>query len=60
MHVHIGSADGEAKFWIEPTVALATSTGLSKKQLGELQALVKENEDVIRRVWTNHFGSNEH
>ena len=60
MHVHIHSADGEAKFWIEPTVALATYTGLSKKQLRELQGLVEENEDVIRNTWTTHFGSNEH
>lgn len=60
MHVHVHSADGEAKFWIEPTVALANYTGLGKKQLRELQALVKENEDVIRNAWTAHFGSYEH
>ena len=51
MYVHIHSADGEAKFWLEPTVALATYTGLSEKQLRELQALVEENEDVIRKGW---------
>jgi len=33
MHVHISSADGEAKFWLEPVVALADYEGLSKKQL---------------------------
>ncbi len=60
MHVHIHSADGEAKFWIEPTVALATYTGLSKKQLRELQVSVEENEDVIRNAWTTHFRSHEH
>lgn len=60
MHVHVHSADGEAKFWIEPTVALATYSGLSKKQLRELQALVEENENAIRNAWTTHFGSHEH
>ncbi len=35
MHVHVVSADGEAKFWLEPTVALATYDGLTTGQLGE-------------------------
>jgi len=60
MHIHIQSADGEAKFRIEPTVALANYAGFGKKQLRELQALVEENEDVIRSAWKDHFGSDEH
>ena len=57
MHVHVRSAEGEAKFWLEPTVALATYTGFSKKQLRELQELVEGNENVIRDAWEKHFGS---
>lgn len=30
IHVHVSHPDGEAKFWLEPEVAVATSTGLSK------------------------------
>ena len=47
MHVHIISPDGEAKFWIEPIVSLATYTGLSKRQLTRLQKLVEENKNEI-------------
>ena len=57
MHIHIRSADGEAKFWLEPTIALATYTGFRKKQLKELQELVERNEHVIRNAWNKHFGS---
>jgi Domain of unknown function (DUF4160) len=60
MHVHIQSADGEAKFWIEPTVTLANQVGFSKKQLNELHKLVEENRHVIRDAWQKHFGSDEH
>jgi hypothetical protein len=60
VHVHVQSADGEAKFWLEPTVALAHHAGLSRKQLRELQGLVEEHEDVIRSAWETHFGSDEH
>ena len=29
MHVHLSSPDGEAKFWTEPILALASHTGLA-------------------------------
>ncbi|MDD5310118.1 MAG: DUF4160 domain-containing protein [Deltaproteobacteria bacterium] len=28
MHVHVHHADGEAKFWLDPKIELAESTGL--------------------------------
>jgi len=57
MHVHIHSGDGEAKFWIEPIVALASYTGLNPKQLKTIQSLVEEHENEIRRSWSEHFSS---
>lgn len=56
MHVHVAGNDGEAKFWIEPTVELANSIGFSGKQLRELLALVEEHRDEIREAWQRHFG----
>jgi hypothetical protein len=35
MHIHVVSPDGEAKFWIEPIVALANYSGFSIKQLND-------------------------
>lgn len=55
-HVHVMSADGEAKFWIEPVIALADYKGLKKKQLKRLQALVEEHRDEIEAAWKEHFG----
>lgn len=54
-HVHVTCPDGEAKFWIEPTIALADFVGLSKKQLSELQRLVEEHQDEIAKKWKKHF-----
>jgi hypothetical protein len=56
-HVHVTCPDGEAKFWIEPTVALADFVGLSNRQLSELQNLVEEHRDEIAKAWKKHFGS---
>ena len=36
MHIHIFSPDGEAKFWIEPSLKLAVNKGLRETELKEL------------------------
>ena len=55
VHVHVVSPDGEAKFWLEPTVSLATYTGLSDKQLVRLQKLIEERKNEIIKAWKKHF-----
>ena len=54
--MHVTCPDGEAKFWVEPTISLADYVGLSKKQLSELQKLVEEHADEISQAWKKHFG----
>jgi hypothetical protein len=56
MHVHVQHADGEAKFWLEPSLELAQHTGLSDHRLAKARRLIEENEDAIRKAWANHFG----
>lgn len=57
MHVHVSCPDGEARFWLEPVVALAEHYGLSAKQLKELQRVVERKRDEIVKRWNKHFGS---
>lgn len=54
MHIHIASPDGEVKFWIEPLVALADYKGLSKRELGELEKVVKDHVKEITEAWKKH------
>lgn len=54
-HVHVQHADGEAKFWIEPTVELHANYGLKPKQLAEAEQLVEEHLNDIRSAWATHF-----
>ena len=56
MHVHVEAADGEAKFWIEPEVALVRSSGLSAKRLRRIKGLILRHEDLIKDAWDRHFG----
>ncbi|MBF0104491.1 MAG: DUF4160 domain-containing protein [Deltaproteobacteria bacterium] len=56
MHVHIICGEGEAKFWVEPIVALATYHNLSAKKLSEIQRLVEEHKNEIIKKWKTYFG----
>jgi len=57
MYVHVFSPDGEAKFWLEPTVELALNKGLKPVELTELKRIVEERQNEIRNHWQQHFGS---
>lgn len=54
-HVHVSTADGTAKFWLEPEVALASSYNLSEKDVRAIEALVKERQEVFNAAWNRHF-----
>ena len=44
MHIHVFSPDGEAKFWIEPSLKLAVNKGLRETELKELENQIREHE----------------
>ena len=56
MHVHVQAPDGEAKFWLEPEIALAQNQGLRGRTVFESLQLIREHEQEIRRAWQAHFG----
>ncbi|MGH8801372.1 MAG: DUF4160 domain-containing protein [Casimicrobiaceae bacterium] len=55
MHVHVHSARGEAKVWLEPQIELAQSHGLPQSEINEVLRLIRENEDAILSAWNDHF-----
>ncbi|WP_348676343.1 DUF4160 domain-containing protein [uncultured Candidatus Thioglobus sp.] len=57
MHVHITSGDGEAKFWLEPEIKMAKNYHYSKKQLKEIESLIKVHYDELISIWKQHFSS---
>jgi len=54
-HVHVRKGDCEAKFWLDPEVILASSYGFSGKELTEINKVVLEHQDTIRRKWNDFF-----
>ena len=56
MHVHVQSADGEVKFWLEPQISLARNHGLSRRKLTRIRSIIEAHEIELRNAWYDHFG----
>ncbi len=51
------SSEGEAKFWMEPSIEVAQSYGLRDVDLRRARELIEEHQDEIRNAWNRHFAS---
>lgn len=56
IHVHVAHPEGEAKFWLAPSVHLARNVGLSDVQLRHAQAVIEAHLQEIQDAWIRHFG----
>jgi hypothetical protein len=56
IHVHVEHPEGEAKFWLTPSVHLARNVGLSSVQVRQAQTLVEAHLEEIQDAWHRHFG----
>ena len=56
-HVHVYAQEGEAKFWLEPTVELARNHGLSQAQVTDVKGMVQEKQNDFLDAWRRHFSS---
>jgi hypothetical protein len=56
MHIHVRSADGEAKFWLEPRIELARNHGLTTSQLRHVESIIEDHHDEFVQAWRTHFG----
>ena len=54
-HVHVSCSAGEAKFWLEPIIALAHCEGLNGRQLKQVQKIIEARQNEIKKSWEKHF-----
>jgi hypothetical protein len=56
IHIHVRSAEGNAKVWVEPSVAIASSHGFNARTLAVIVSIVEKRAVIIRNAWHAHFG----
>ena len=54
-HIHVVSPNGEAKFWLEPIVALEENFHLNAHELKELHGVIERRKHEILAAWNKHF-----
>ncbi len=57
IHVHVYCPDGEAKFWIEPEIAIAKNYRLSGSQIEEIIKIIEAHYEEIKNKWKEYFES---
>ena len=57
IHVHVASGDGEAKFWLEPSIELAENHGIPEREITTIRRIVEDRANDIQVAWIVHFGS---
>jgi hypothetical protein len=54
-HIHVQKDGKRAKFWLDPAISLDYNYGFSGKELRNFHDIIKQNEDLIRDSWYEHF-----
>lgn len=50
-HVHVDREGRSAKFWLDPDVALEENCGFSRKELRDIERILRDNLEVLRNEW---------
>lgn len=54
MHIHVERDKAVAKLWLAP-VRLQHSTGFSRSELVEIEALVADKREMLSEAWNDFF-----
>lgn len=52
-HMHVDRERMSAKFWLDPGVSLAANYGFSRRELREIESLIRANLERLRYEWDN-------
>lgn len=50
-HTHIDRDRLSAKFWLDPDIALATNIGFSRRELRQIERMLREHLEGLRYEW---------
>ena len=57
-HMHVDRKRMSAKFWLDPDVALAANYGFKRKELRDIERIMRENLELLRNEWDAFCNTN--
>ena len=55
-HIHVYKAENSAKFWLEPSVELASNEGFSNKEIRKILSIINIYANQFRKQYQDHVG----
>lgn len=49
--MHVDRENQSAKFWLDPDVTLAANHGYSRRELREIERIMREHLETLRHEW---------
>jgi len=50
-HMHACRENRSAKFWLDPDIALAEYHGYNRKELRDIERMMREQLEILRHEW---------
>lgn len=57
-HMHVDRENMSAKFWLDPDVSLAKNYGFKRKELRDIERIIRDNLERVRNEWDAFCHSN--
>ena len=54
-HIHVRSGGKEAKFWLDPEVAMAQNNGFDARTIRLLLDVTEQQNELLRNAWHDYF-----
>jgi len=57
-HMHVDRERMSAKFWLDPDVALTANYGFNRKELRDIERIMREHLELLRNEWDTFCNDN--
>jgi Domain of unknown function (DUF4160) len=59
-HMHVDRESRSTKFWLDPDVTLATNHGFSRRELRDIERIMRAHLETLRHEWDAFCSGDTH
>jgi len=59
-HTHVDRESMSAKFWLDPDISLAENHGYNRKELRDIEKIIRNNLNTLRSNWDAFCSADTH